>query len=136
MMPQECKNEKPKLAGRRTRESISEKMTFDLRPKEIMRVNQLKMKGRGIPSEKHMQKGPGWRKHDIFKHMKQSPFGNHHSTIILGTNHQWILIFEDESLIRNKPLHSLSVSSHKIFFSYKRKNGNIMQKKPDRHHSK
>lgn len=34
------------------REGISEKKTFDLRSKEITRVNQLKRKGRVIPRER------------------------------------------------------------------------------------
>jgi len=34
------------------REGISEKMTFDLRSKEMMRANQLTRKGRGIANER------------------------------------------------------------------------------------
>ena len=46
------------------------KMTFDLRSKEIMRVNQLKRKGRSIPSKRHIcAKALGRESTTVFKYL-------------------------------------------------------------------
>lgn len=66
--------------GRRTKEGISKKMTFDLSTQDIMRVNQLKRSKRVFQVEYiTCAKALGWREHDIFKCVNKATFGNHHS---------------------------------------------------------